>query len=62
LPYQEPVLNHSLKNTMQYLPLRQVPTFFLGMVVTGAERWQAAIRQIQQPKDLADILRARTFG
>ncbi|HTV94761.1 MAG TPA: hypothetical protein VME42_02135 [Steroidobacteraceae bacterium] len=33
----------------------------IGKLCTdGAERWQAAIRQIQAPVNLADILRART--
>jgi hypothetical protein len=33
----------------------------IGKLCTGAERWQAAIRQIQAPVNLADILRARTL-
>lgn len=36
-------------------------TEVLGKLRTvGADRWQAAIRQIQAPMNLADILRART--
>lgn len=38
----------------------QASTVALGKLVTGAERWQAAIRQIQAPVNLAEILRART--
>jgi hypothetical protein len=30
-----------------------------GAVCTGAERWQAAFRQMQAPINLAEILRAR---
>ncbi len=33
----------------------------IGKLCTGAERWQAAIRQIQTSVSLADILRARTL-
>lgn len=33
----------------------------LGKLCTGAERWQAALRQIQAPVNLAEILRARTI-
>jgi hypothetical protein len=33
----------------------------IGKLCTGAERWQAAIRQIQTSVNLADILRARTL-
>jgi hypothetical protein len=34
----------------------------IGKLGTGAERWQAAIRQIQAPvNNLADILRSRTL-
>jgi hypothetical protein len=34
----------------------------IGRLCTGAERWQAAIRQMQAPVvNLAEILRARTF-
>ncbi len=33
----------------------------IGKLRTGAERWQAAIRNMQPPRiNLADILRART--
>jgi hypothetical protein len=33
----------------------------IGKLCTGAERWQAALRQIQAPVNLAEILRARTI-
>jgi len=33
----------------------------IGRLCTGAERWQAALRQIQAPMNLAEILRARTI-
>ncbi len=33
----------------------------LGKLCTGAERWQAVLRQIQAPMNLAEILRGRTF-
>jgi hypothetical protein len=33
----------------------------IGKLCTGAERWQAAIREIQATVSLADILRARTL-
>jgi hypothetical protein len=38
----------------------QHPAIVIDALSTGAERWQAAVRQIQQvPMDLAQILRAR---
>ena len=33
----------------------------LGKMCTGTERWQAALRQIQAPMNLAEILRNRTI-
>jgi hypothetical protein len=33
----------------------------VGKLRTGADRWQAAIREIQAPVNLAEILRARTL-
>lgn len=33
----------------------------MGKILTGADRWQTAIRQIQAPVNLAEILRARTL-
>jgi hypothetical protein len=40
----------------------QHPANVIGKLCTGAERWQAAVRQIQQaPLDLAEILRARCY-
>ena len=33
----------------------------LGKLCAGPERWQAALRQIQTPLNLAEILRARTI-
>jgi hypothetical protein len=38
----------------------QASTQALGKLCTGAERWQAALRQMQAPVNLAEILRART--
>jgi hypothetical protein len=40
---------------------QQASTNVIGKLCTGAERWQAAIRQIQAPVNFADILRARTL-
>ncbi len=39
----------------------QASTAFIGRLCTGPERWHAALKQIQAPMNLADILRARTF-
>jgi hypothetical protein len=39
----------------------QVSATAIGRLCTGAERWQAALRQIQAPMNLAEILRARTI-
>ena len=37
-------------------------TEVLGQICAGgADRWQAAVRQMQAPVNLADILRARKF-
>jgi hypothetical protein len=33
----------------------------IGKLCTGAERWQEALRQIQAPVNLAEILRARNL-
>jgi hypothetical protein len=38
---------------------QQASSQFIGRICTGAERWQAKIREIQAPANLADILRAR---
>ncbi len=38
----------------------QNPSIVIDKLCTGAERWQAAIRQMQAPINLADILRSRT--
>jgi hypothetical protein len=38
----------------------QNPAIVIDKLCTGAERWQAAIRQMQAPITLADILRSRT--
>lgn len=69
-------MSHWLDNTMQHLHLGEAliaagvdslmhgwraPVEAIGKICTGAERWQAVIRQIQAPMNLADILRARTF-
>lgn len=37
-----------------------IPAIVIDTLCTGAERWQSAIRKIQAPKDLAEILRSRT--
>ena len=66
-------MTHWLENTVHQLQLGealivdglyrgwQVPGAVLSKLCTGAERWQAAIRQFQAPMNLAEILRARTF-
>jgi hypothetical protein len=36
-------------------------TTVIGKLCPGPERWQAALRQIPTPVNLADILRARTI-
>jgi hypothetical protein len=38
----------------------QNPSIVIDKLCTGAERWQAAIRQMQAPINVADILRSRT--
>lgn len=38
----------------------QVSAEAIGKLCTGADRWHAAIRQMQVTVNLADILRART--
>ena len=38
----------------------QNPSVVLDKLCTGAERWQAAIRQMQATSNFADILRSRT--
>jgi hypothetical protein len=38
----------------------QNPSVVIDKLCTGAERWQAAIRQMQAPINVADILRSRT--
>jgi hypothetical protein len=38
------------------------PTSLIGEICTGAERWQAAIRSMSAPVNLAEILRARKFA
>ena len=67
-------MGHWLDNTLQHLQLGEAlivtavdglmhglhaPANFIGQICTGAERWQAAIRQIQAPVNLADVLRTR---
>jgi hypothetical protein len=39
----------------------QASTGALGKLCTGAERWQAAFRQMQAPVNVAEILRARAI-
>ena len=38
----------------------QASTNVIGKLCTGAERWQAAMRQIHAQANFADALRART--
>jgi len=38
----------------------QNPAIVIDKLCTGADRWQAAIRQMQAPLNVADILRSRT--
>jgi len=71
-------MSHWLDNTLQHLQVGealiaggveglfhgwQTPADVIGKIYTGAERWQAAIRQIQETAtvNLVEILRARTF-
>jgi hypothetical protein len=59
-------MNHALGNVIgdgiDVLVRRwQESTQAIGKICIGAERWQAAIRQIQAPLNLAEILRARTM-
>ncbi len=37
----------------------QASSAVIGKLCTGTERWHAALKQIQAPMNLADILRAR---
>jgi hypothetical protein len=61
-------MEHWLHDTWQHLQLGealmngwQAPAAdVIGKLCTGAERWQAALREIQATVSLADILRART--
>lgn len=67
-------MNHWLDSTLQNLHVGQaliaggvgglvygIKTQAATTLATGADRWQLAIRQIQQaPINLADILRARS--
>jgi len=69
-------MSHWLENTLHHLQIGEVlisggvdgliqgwqaSTDALGKLCTGAERWQAAIRQIQAPANFAEILRARSI-
>lgn len=69
-------MNHWLDNTIRHMqfgkPLRAVgverlfqgwhraSSNVIGKLCTGAERWQAAIRQVHAQANVADALRART--
>ncbi len=70
------MVTHSLEKTLRQFQLGeelisgaveglicgwQASTVVIGKLRTGAERWQAAIRQFQAPMNLADILRSRTI-
>jgi hypothetical protein len=39
----------------------QASATVIGKMCTGTERWQATLRQIQAPMNLAEILRNRTI-
>ena len=70
-------MSHTFENVMHQLELGeeliaagvdelfrrwQASTNAIGKLCTGAERWQAALRQMQQaPVNLAEILRGRTL-
>jgi hypothetical protein len=69
-------MRHALNNVLNQLELGeeliadgidvlvrrwQASATVIGKLCTGAERWQAALRQIQAPMNLAEILRARTI-
>lgn len=69
-------MNDALGNVLQQLQLGedliadgidvlmrrwQASTQAIGKICIGADRWQAAIRQMQAPINLAEILRARTI-
>lgn len=70
-------MNHWLDNTWRQLQLgktvsasglealvrgwQQTSTMVVGTLSTGAERWQAAMRQIHPPANVADALRERTI-
>jgi len=69
-------MNHWLEKTWQHLQVGealiadgveglfrgwQASAEVIGKLCTGADRWQAVIRQMQSPVNLADILRARTL-
>ncbi len=70
-------MKHWLDDTLQHLHFGEAliassveglfkgwhgPAQVIGKLRTGAERWQAAMRQIQEvPVNLAEILRARTI-
>ncbi|MGA9027474.1 MAG: hypothetical protein WB440_15585 [Steroidobacteraceae bacterium] len=69
-------MNHWLTHTVQHLQLGEAlvaggvdgllrgwraPGNLVGKLCTGAERWQAAIRDMPVTANLAEILRARTF-
>ena len=67
-------MNHALNNVLLPLQLgeeliadgidvlvRRWQTSATVKLCTGAERWQAALRQIQAPMNLADIFRSRTI-
>jgi hypothetical protein len=70
-------MSHWLDNTLQHLQVGEAliaggveglihgchapAAEMIGKLHAGAERWQAAIRQMQVTVSLVDILRARTF-
>lgn len=69
-------MNHWLEDTWRHLQIgktlsasgfdalvrgwRQTSTTVIGKLSTGAERWQATVRQIQASANFADALRERT--
>jgi hypothetical protein len=69
-------MSHTFENVMHQLQLGEeliaagvdelfrrwrASTNAIGKLCTGAERWQAVLRQMQAPVNLAEILRRRTI-
>jgi hypothetical protein len=57
-----PLANELLNTSVDELFRRwQASATAIGKLCAGTERWQALIRQVQAPLNLAEILRARTI-